>query len=300
MRLPNPPHAIRPIAIALLALFLTSGVLGTAPADVTRHGGVLAVEDTMRTEVPEVMVRARRVTLDEILDRVARGEARRDSLMRDQSFTATLRVLRNTAGAARPELWSESVYRVYKRKPDSVRAVELRRVLLHPDEADDDDADSFSPGMGEQIVNFAFRAENRDRFRFTIEDRRILGDHLVYTLRFEPRSSLTPYEPSGRVWVDTQEDVILRQEIAFAESPVPLFVKRIPHMVIERTQVDDLWVLSRALVRLEFTVPMPKLGRSVDFVMAMSGYEINRDLPDSLFTGTRAAGSNGRAARRQP
>ena len=51
-------------------------------------------------------------------------------------------------------------------------------------------------------MNFAFRAENRDRFRFTIEDRRILGDHLVYTLRFEPRSSLTPFEPSGRVWVD--------------------------------------------------------------------------------------------------
>jgi len=298
VRLPNPPHAIRPIAIALLALFLTSGVLGTAPADVTRHGGVLAVEDTMRTEVPEVMVRARRVTLDEILDRVARGEARRDSLMRDQSFTATLRVMRNTVGSATPELWSEIVNRVYKRKPDQVRAVELRRYERKAD--DDSDGPTFSPGMGEQIVNFAFRAENRDRFRFTIEDRRILGDHLVYTLRFEPRSSLTPYEPSGRVWVDTQDDVILRQEIAFAESPVPLFVKRIPHMVIERTQVDDLWVLSRALVRLEFTVPMPKLGRSVDFVMAMSGYEINRDLPDSLFTGTRAAGSNGRAARRQP
>lgn len=300
MRPSNPPRRTPLSAAALVTVLLSLGALGTAPAANTHHVGVLAVEDTMRTDVPEVMVRARRVTLDEILDRVARGEARRDSLMRDQAFTATLRVLRNTAGAARPELWSESVYRVYKRKPDAVRAVELRRVLLHPDEADDDDARSFSPGMGEQIVNFAFRAENRDRFRFTIEDRRILGDHLVYTLGFEPRSSLTPYEPSGRVWVDTQDDVILRQEIAFAESPVPLFVKRIPHMVIERTQVDDLWVLSRALVRLEFTVPMPKLGRSVDFAMAMSDYELNRGLPDSLFTGTRTSGSGGRDARRQP
>lgn len=256
----------------------------------------------MHTDVPEVMVRAKRVTLDEILDRVARGEARRDSLLRDQSFTATLRVRRNTVGSAKPETWSETVYRVYKRKPDRVRAVELRRVLLHPDE-DDDDETTFTPGMGEQIVNFAFRAENRDRFRFTIEDRRILGDHLIYTLRFEPRSSLTPYEPSGRVWVDTQDDVILRQELSFAESPVPLIVKRIPHMVIERTQVDETWVLSRALVRLEFTVPLPKLGRSVDFTMAMSEYAINQGLPDSLFTGTQPSEPGARlrvGARRRP
>lgn len=283
--LPRPSRSLVLVGVAV-GLLLLMGSVGTVPAQSGRRGAVLAVEDTMHTDVPEVMVRAKRVTLDEILDRVARGEARRDSLLRDQAFTATLRVLRNTAGSARPETWSETVYRVYKRKPDRVRAVELRRVLLHPDEADDDDENTFTPGMGEQIVNFAFRAENRDRFRFTIEDRRILGDHLVYTLRFEPRSSLTPYEPSGRVWVDTEDDVILRQELAFAESPVPLFVKRIPHMVIERTQVDDTWVLSRALVRLEFTVPLPKLGRSVDFVMAMSDYEMNRGLPDSLFTGT--------------
>lgn len=274
------------VVLGCALAWLATGRVAPVTAQGGPRGAVLAIEDTMRTEVPEVMVRAKRVTLDEILDRVARGEARRDSLLHDQTFTATLRVRRNTVGTARPELWSESVYRVYKRKPDRVRAVELRRVRLHDDE--DDDGATFTPGMGEQIVNFAFRAENRDRFRFTIEDRHVLGDHLVYTIRFEPRSSLTPYEPSGRVWVDTQDDVILRQELAFAESPVPLFVKRIPHMVIERTEVDGTWVLSRALVRLEFTVPLPKLGRSVDFTMAMSEYELNRGLPDSLFTGTRS------------
>ena len=39
----------------------------------------------MRTSVPEVLVSAPRVTLDEILDRVGRGEARRDSLLADQA-----------------------------------------------------------------------------------------------------------------------------------------------------------------------------------------------------------------------
>ena len=276
-----------PRSLALSALLLTIA-LGTARAQTPSHGLVLAVEDTMRTEVPEVAVRARRVTIDEILDRVARGEARRDSLMHDQTFTATLRVMRNTVGNATPELWSEIVNRVYKRKPDQVRAVELRRYERKAD--DDSDGPTFTPGMGEQIVNFAFRPENRARYRFTIEDRRILGDHLVYTLGFEPRSSLTPYEPRGRVWVDTQDDVILRQELSFAASPVPLLVKRIPHMVVERTRVGDTWVLSRVMARIEFTVPLPKLGRSVDFAMLMSDHAIDTGLPDSLFT-TSSRGS---------
>jgi len=36
----------------------------------------------------EVLVRRRASTIDEILDRVARGEARRESLLTDQSLTA--------------------------------------------------------------------------------------------------------------------------------------------------------------------------------------------------------------------
>ena len=94
-------------------------------------------------------------------------------------------------------------------------------------------------------------------------------------------------DPRGRVWVDTQDDVILRQELSFAASPVPLLVKRIPHMVVERTRVGDTWVLSRVMARIEFTVPLPKLGRSVDFAMLMSDYAIDTGLPDSLFTTPR-------------
>ncbi len=252
-------------------------------------GPTLAVEDTLHTEVSEVLVRAPRVTLDEILDRVARGEARRDSLLRDQSFTATLRVMRRTVGKQAPELFAESVSKVYRKKPDKVRTVELRNFerepdKKHADESRDDTIDAdFSPGMGEEIVNFAFRPDNRRAFKFSIADRKLLGDHLLYTLRFEPRSALAVYEPSGRVWVDTKDYVIVRQEIEFRQSPMPLFLKNIRHMVIERTRAGDFWVLARMLVRMEFTVPIPKLGRACDFGMTLTDYTVNSGLPDSLF-----------------
>ena len=56
--------------------------------------------------------------------------------------------------------------------------------------------------------------------------------------------------------------------------------------MVERTRAGEFWVLSRMLVRMELTVPVPKLGRSFDFAMAFSDYAVNSGLPDSLFART--------------
>jgi outer membrane lipoprotein-sorting protein len=282
----------RAVALVAAALLLTAApfvrrAASAAPPAAAGSGPTLATEDTMHTDVPEVLVKAPRVTLDEILDRVARGEARRDSLLHDQSFTATMRVVHNTIGKGTPEVFAESVSKVYKKKPNGVRTIALRKYEKYPDKHDKGEDfsndDDFSPGMGEEIVNFAFRPENRRNYRFSIEGRKLLGDHLLYTLAFEPRSALAVYEPSGRVWVDTKDFVILRQELDFKQSPVPLLLKSIRHMVVERTQTGEFWVLSRMMVRMELTIPLPKFGKSFDFAMALSDYTVNTGLPDSLF-----------------
>jgi hypothetical protein len=249
-----------------------------------RSGPTMATEDTMRTELSEMLVKAPRVTLDEILDRVTHGEARRDSSIHDQAFTAAFRLVRNSNDPKKkPELMSEVVYRVYKKKPDYVRGVRLRQWELKPDKNDDDATMSFRSDMSEQIVNFAFRPENRRDFKYRIVGRDVVGEHLVYRIAFEPRSVLDPSIPSGLVWVDTNEFVIVRQEVSFDRSPVPLFLKGVDRMVIERQRVDSLWVLSRALLRATFTVPMPEVGRSIDMAIQFSEYAINSGLPDSLF-----------------
>jgi len=272
----------------LLALAVAIGQAAPAMA-APAEGPTLAKEDTMRTDVSTVLVKAPRVTLEEILDRVARGEARRDSLLQDVSFTATLRLMRNTEGKSPPVLFAESVDKVYKKKPGMLRTIELRHYEEHPEKNGKDNVtfdDDFSPGMGEEIVNFAFRPENRKHFRFTIEDRKLRGVHLVYTPAFEPRSALEVFEPAGRVWVDTKDFVIVRQEISFRQSPVPLILKGIKRMVVERERTGDFWMLSRAMIRIELTVPIPKFGRSFDFAMSMTDYAVNAGLPDSLFAGT--------------
>ena len=253
-----------------------------AGATLAGTGPTLAVEDTMRTEVPEVLVKAPRVTLDEILDRVARGEARRDSALKDLSFTGTFRLVRNPDAGKTAQLFMEQVVRVYRKKPDKVRAVTLRYWEAKPSKKHDDTIE-FSPSTEEEVVNFAFKPEARRDYRYHIEGRDLLGDHLIYRIAFEPRSRVGEPEPGGLVWVDTRDFVIVREELDFSQSPAPLILKGIDRAVIERQQVDGHWVLRRLLMRARFTVPIPRFGRAFDIAIQYDDYKINQGIDDAIF-----------------
>ena len=254
---------------------------GAAPSTPT-----LAREDTMYTSVPEVLVSAPRVTLDEILDRIARGERRRDSLLVDEAFIATVRLMHAKDDHSPAELLEETVSQVYRRKPGAARTLLLRRTLGKPDKKKDKTGVqvNFRGDMSEEIVNFAFRPEARRDFRYHIVGRDIIGNHVIYRIRFEPRSLLDPTQPSGLVWVDTNDFVILRQELEFSRSPMPLILRNIDRMVIERERVGDFWMLHKLLLRAHFTIPLPQVGRRLDMSMMFDRYALNSGLPDSIFT----------------
>lgn len=267
----------------MLALVAATAMLLAAP------GPTVAVEDTMRAQVPEVLVRAPRVTLNEILARVARGEARRDSLLRDETFLATVRLVRPAEPGRDAELVSEDVYRVYKARPGRVRTVTLRHWRMRPSRHRWNQVNvSFHAGMDEEIVNFAFRPGARDQFRYAIVGRDLVGGHLVYRIRFTPRSLLDPSAPHGLVWVDTNDFVIVRQEVGFDRAPAPPLIDGVDRMVIEREQVDGLWMLHRVLLRAQLGLPIPKIEKGFDLSMQFDQIAVNRGIPDSVFT-SRAA-----------
>jgi hypothetical protein len=235
----------------------------------------------MSTQVAEVLVSAPRVTLDEILARVARGEARRESLLTDQTFRLTLRMLSNTLGEA-PRLELETVEQVYRKKPDHVRVVRLREWKRKADGKHAADI-RVSASMGEDVVNFAFRPEARREFLYRIVARDLVGGHLIYRIAFEPRSHLDPTTPSGLVWIDTNDFVIVRQEVNFERSPLPIFLKGIHRLVVERQRVEDHWVLKRVLLRAEASMPIPHVGGGFDIAVQFDDYKLNSGLADSLF-----------------
>jgi len=283
-----------PSATFLAFAVLAAGALPAATGPAPRRAA-LAVEDTMRTEVPEVLVNAPRVTLAEMLDRVAAGEARRDSLLRDQSYVLTIRTVGHAADGRTPQLVEEIVSRVFQRKPNQSLTVPLRHWRAKPPKRPGARAEVRveTGGMDEDIVNFAFKPGARRNFRYRIAGRQILGDHVIYRLAFEPRSPLDLTEPSGEVWVDTRDDVIVRQEITFRQSPVPLFLRGLDRMVVERQQVDGFWVLGRVLARVRTTIPLPQFGTSLDVAIQFTDYTVNTGLPDSLFASPAAATAPG-------
>jgi hypothetical protein len=283
--------------MAALILWLTTMVLtaaavaggSSAPASPARPSGpTLATEDTMYTEVPPVLVSAPRVTLDEILGRVARGERRRDSLMTDQSVIVTARLVRNADRTRPAELLTETVMRVQKKKPALVRTQVLRDYKAHDEKKKRAGVDvnvRARAGMDEEVVNFAFRPEARRQYKYRILGRELAGGHLIYRIAFEPRSLLDAAEPRGVVWIDTNDFVIVHQELIFDRSPAAPFIKNVNRVVIERQNVDGYWVLKRVLLRAETTIPLPQVGRGFDFSLRFDDYAINRGLPDSLFIG---------------
>jgi hypothetical protein len=130
----------------VLPTLLLFAILLAGPTPAAAAGPTLAVEDTMHTQVEEILVRAPRVTLDEILDRVARGEARRESLLTDQSFTGSVRLVRQADKKRPEEPVMESVWRIYRKRPDRIRTVLLRRWEAKPKKNDKGSGMSFDSG----------------------------------------------------------------------------------------------------------------------------------------------------------
>ena len=277
-----------------VALSVACALAGPAPvAQAQPPAPTLAVEDTLKTSLPEEIVTAQRVTLDEILRRVAEGEARRDSLMQDQVFTmlAALTYLDSDEGASAPHTrqW-ESAMRVYRKRPDKVRTVVLRQKSNF--KGDDGAEVTVGANMGEELVSFAFSPRTRSKFSFRILERHLVGDHVVYLIGFTPRSKLDDL-PTGRAWIDTNEFVIVRQEVWYRDrSPAPLVFESIDSCVIERTRVDGRWwVMSRVLARVQMTslarfmarVGKEKLAPTVDFSLVTRDWRVNRGIDDAIF-----------------
>src|SRR5438128_2289428 len=130
----------------------------------------MAREDTLSTEVNPVLVRAPRVTLEEILDRIARGEAHRDSLIADESFRVTMRLVRQPGAGKPPVLVQETVDQVYRKRGGRVRVVTLRERREHPEKGKKASV-RFGADFDESIVNFAFQPSSRRDFHYSIAGR---------------------------------------------------------------------------------------------------------------------------------
>jgi len=261
----------------------------------------LAREDTfgvrLRYELREIEIQGERVTLREILQRAQEGERARRESVEDLTYTQQVRVsaLGGRFGDDDRTRIFEEIERVYFKQPDR----HLRVHLAEREYGDQEEEEKIEVRARVRVdvgdaLDFAqapFYLEDIDSYRYTIHDRQIFPDRVVYAVRFEPRSDFD-VEPTGIFWIDAADFVVVHEEMGFEKNPAPLFLKSLDNIVRERRRVDGHWVVTRIQVMCEFRLTMLLGVKQVEAEITFSNFEFNTGLDDAIFRD-----SNGRRTR---
>ncbi len=113
---------------------------------------------------------------------------------------------------------------------------------LKKDELDTEIAREWSEEAGDLAMDMPFLLTSGGRYKYEIRERRLIGDHLVFAIGFEPKDHFSP-GIAGTVWIDYGDLVIRRMEGRMVgPSPAPLFVAAVPRFTWKQRQEGDLWV----------------------------------------------------------
>ncbi len=121
-----------------------------------------------------------------------------------------------------------------------------------------------------------FTPESGNRYNYEILEGKLIGNSLVYKIRFTPRSKFEAL-PTGTVWVDYSNWVIRKLDASmYGPVPHPGFVKDVPFYRMTKMQVGDFWVdaETHTLARMR-RVPMVPLPNNVEVKFVATDHVIN-------------------------
>jgi len=290
------PSRIRLGAASIVALVL----FAQAPA--LGQTRTYAKEDPSPAVVfGEIVVEARRLSLEEILRLCIDAEKDKYAGVEDVTFTTTEKVVVHYGKADedehRTEIYEE-VSRVYRKRPDLSREVSLgHREIGTKDGAEndregngderDEGGRTIAIGVGsgtDAFTDLPFFFEDLSDYRFRIIDREDLETRVLYHLAFEPRSDFLA-RPSGEFWIDTTDFQIFHATLRWTENlPVPVLLKGLDYVAIEKKRVGPLWVYDRVSGRVKLRkIPLVELPSEVEFCVTFSDYALNQGLSAELF-----------------
>jgi hypothetical protein len=244
------------------------------------------VVDPIRSESTEM-------TLREIIARAVRGEETKLEGHHDMTFNVTFRsvllwekkkevrdqiylVYQDDRGLDKRVLLTEQVSR-YKRKdgawvadPEQEEGGEVR-VEVERD----------SPGG--TLSRLPFFLENQEDYRFTLRERTLEGDHVIFGIEFQPRSRFKPL-PSGVVYIDTDAFRVIHEEFRFDENPVPLFLKGVDRVSRQWTHMSrGEWVTSRILGSFRLNGAFGVMPDRVDVALIFNDYRFDQGYDPERF-----------------
>lgn len=240
----------------LFAVILAAAFLGVpAPAPVRAQDA--DVPDSLRA-LPKYVVKkptqssADLMTLAEIIARCTEGEKTKLSGHRDLTVTGTMRFV---ATWSKKREVTDVAFLAYQDDQGFAKLVRLgERHRLYKRDGDDwvyekDGKESdIEVGVtaegGEGLAELPFFLKDQDEFDFTLLERVLEGDHVIFKIGFRPRTDFKPL-PSGVVYVDTDAYRIIHEEFTFdVQNPLPLLLKDVRRVTREwRELPTGEWVV---------------------------------------------------------
>jgi hypothetical protein len=237
----TPVQRIRmPVALAALAAALAAGA---APAQ--------EMVDTVR-------VRSRKLTIEEILARCVQGERSKLAGHQDMTYTMTVRTV---AFWEKKKEVNDKVYRIFADDRGFSRAVEIGAVTRRYERRDgdwvlDEDPEQDMPFRIESdgfsdFAELPFFLEMQQEFVFTLLERTVEEDHVIFKIAFAPKSEFKML-PEGTVYVDTDAYRIVHEEFALRQNPFPLLLKDVKSISRHWEELPGgEWVFTRILMEVE-------------------------------------------------
>ena len=224
--------------------------------------GQEAEPDTIPRYVIEdpILSSASEMTLREIIKRAVEGERTKLAGHQNMTYNATVRSI--LTWKKKKEI-RDRVFLVYEDDQaveKHVQLVETVKKYKRKDEEwvlnkDDDEKGNVEVGVetgtrGEDLAHIPFFLRNQEDYDFTLDERKLEGDHVIFKINFKPRSKFKPL-PSGTVYIDTDNFRVIHEEFRFDENPVPMIVKNIKRFSRQWTELPGgQWVVSKVMGEL--------------------------------------------------
>ncbi len=259
------------------------------------YGLLVAEEDTIpfaEGTSDTVLVTAPRVSIADIVRRIGRKMERDELAMGGMTYTALTTVVARKHGEAkqgRPDEYTiyESADRFSHGEGDVLHTARLwsRERKFSDGEMVDEKIDDEVSAEWEDIAGTAgdipFSLLTGDAYDYSVVDRNLIGRHLVYGIRFEPKSRFRPL-PSGTVWIDWSDFAIQRMEGSLEGAmPLPLVIKDVPSFRFRQRRVDGYWVPRDLSAKIVLRKVLPRIPAELEIRWEAVDYTIGgRKIPD--------------------
>ncbi|MCP4571296.1 MAG: hypothetical protein GY838_03020 [bacterium] len=251
-------------------------------------GVILAFEDTFTfapDDIDTLMVTADAVSVDEIIEAVGRKMEAESLAMKDVEFTSLTTVVERQVRSrnGRDYKVTETAERMSfdgEGKNHSVRLWERTRTVENgevvDEEVDTEQERDFGDVQHTLAMAMPFSRSTGHRYSYSVEDRKLVGNSLIYRIAFEPKSRFEAL-PSGTAWVDYSHWVLRRLDAEMTDVvPFPLFLKGIPKFRVSRERHGGYWFTTDMHLEVELRkIPVGDLPRLVEVRTQLRDIVIN-------------------------